>query len=226
MRNWCMWGKYQVSQGSNPLPHLKLLCQSLLMEGFQYPAIYLQFQKSKYCINDIFNWAMNLAETVPYIIGRKNILMLILSATNHIVKLSLTSLFSSSLVPTVGTLRNLITVVETLRHCQGVRRAYTTQSVPSIALSLISKSLWYIGSSVVHLHEQSWSAPWIQIGIFWSLLSVKTKMKICAGRYKEKSLNWFAIGHSCDFNFHTCKFKQICLKKNGDFYQKKVALKK
>lgn len=144
MRNWCMRGKYQESEGSNLLPHLHLLCQSLLMEGFQYQAIYLQFQKSKYCINDIFNWAMNLAETVLYIIGRKNILMLILSATNLIVKLSLTSLFSSSLVPTVGTFGDLITVAETLHHCQDARRAYTTPITAFSCCTLISKSLWFI----------------------------------------------------------------------------------
>lgn len=144
MTNWCMWGKYQDSEGSNLLPHLHLLCQSLLMAGFQYRAIYLQFQKSKYCINDIFNWAMNLADTVLYIIGHKNILMLILSATNHIVKLCLTSLFSSSLVPTVGTFGDLITVVETLRHCQDACCAYTTPITAFSCCTLISKSLWFI----------------------------------------------------------------------------------
>lgn len=83
---------------------------------------------------------MNLAKTVLYIIGSKNILMLILSATNLIVKFSLTSLFSSSLVPTVGAF-DLITVVETLRHCQGGRCAYLTPISVSSCCTLISKSL-------------------------------------------------------------------------------------
>lgn len=128
-------------RGSNLHPHLHLLCQSLSMEGFQYQPIYLQFQKSKYCINDIFNWAMNLAETVLYIIDRKNILMLILSATNHIIKLFLTSLFSSSRLPTVGTFGDLKTVVETLRHCQDACCAYTT---PITRASHWLVNLWFI----------------------------------------------------------------------------------
>lgn len=84
---------------------------------------------------------MNLAETVLYIIARKKILMLILSATSHTVKLSLTSLFSSSLVPTVGTFGDLITVVETLRHGEDARRAYTTPITAFSGCTLISKSL-------------------------------------------------------------------------------------
>lgn len=46
-------------------------------------------------------------------------------------------------------------------------------------------------------------------------------MKMCNPDNKKKSINWFATGHSQNFEFKICECKHI-FKKNGDFCQKKV----